>query len=413
MPTRFVNRRRFLLGAGAAGMGGLLAACGGGSDDTAQSSPAASGKQASRAPIAVGLLLPLSGVYAALGKDMREAFELYIQEHNNALGGRTVNLVVEDEESSPEVGIRKAQKLIRQDKVTAVTGIVSSAVALAVRDLFHESEIPLVVSIAGANDLTRKAKSPFIFRTAFTNWQPTYAIGGWVYHNVSKDGVYTIAPDYAAGREFIGGFREAFEKAGGKIMGEAFPPFGTTQDYQPYLSTIRSAGAKMVFAFFGGGEAVAFVKQYQEFGLKSSIPLVGMGSLTDEGVLPAQGDAALGIRTTLNYTPLLDNPANQAFVAAFRKKYNRTPTMFAMHSWDAAGLLDAALLKLGGEAGDTRALAKAMESIDTITSPRGSFKLDPATHNPIQTFYVREVRKLEGGSGNVVVHDLGVLADPG
>jgi branched-chain amino acid transport system substrate-binding protein len=425
-----ISRRRLLRGLGLAGagigLGGLLSACGGGDDDTEQTSAtqAPAGGAASPAagpstpaaptgrPLSIGMMVPLSGVYAALGNDMRDAFQAYLDENRGGLGGRPVSLVVEDTEANPEVGLRKAQKLLRQDRVPIVTGIVSSAVALGVRDLFHEEEIPLVVSNAGANDITRKAKSPYIFRSAFSNWQTCFSAGQWFYDNVAKDGVYCIAPNYAAGKEDIAAFREAFEKAGGKVIDEVFPPFGTTQDYQPFLSQIRNAGAKAVFAFFAGGEAITFVKQYRDFGLKDSIPLVGPGFLTELDALPAQGDAALGIRTSLHYTPQLDNPANKAFLAAYRKKANRTPTVYAMQSWDAAFLIDLALKATKGET-DAKALTKAMEEVGTIDSPRGKWQMDPKTHNPIQTFYMREVKREGAELANVPIKDLGQFADPG
>ena len=425
------SRRAFLRRAGltgAFGVGAWLAACGGGDDDkeskatqapaatgAAGAATAASSTQVAAAPtgrpLVLGMMVPLSGVYAALGQDMRDAFQLYLDEHQGGIGGRPVQLIVEDTEANPEVGLRKAQKLVRQDKVAMVTGIVSSAVALGVRDFFHEEQIPLIVSNAGANDVTRKQKSPYIFRSAFSNWQTTFSAGQWFYDTVAKDGTFVIAPNYAAGKEDIAAFRESYEKAGGKVVGEVFPPFGTTQDYQPFLSQIKNSGAKAVFAFFAGGEAVLFVKQYKEFGL-SNLPLVGPGFLTELDALPAQGDAALGIRTSLHYTPQLDNAMNKAFVAAYKKKTNRQPTVYAVQSYDAAQLIELALKATKGDS-DPKAVTKALEGVGEIDSPRGTWKMDPNTHNPIQAFYLREVRRLDGELANVPIKDLGTFADPG
>jgi len=357
------------------------------------------------------MMVPLSGVYADLGRDMRDAFQLYVEQQRGGLGGRPVQLTVEDTEANPEVGLRKAQKLVRQDRVQVVTGIVSSAVALGVRDFFHEEEVPLIVSNAGANDITRKSRSPYIFRSAFSNWQTTYSAGQWFYDTVAKDGVFCIAPNYAAGKEDIAAFREAYEKAGGKVTGEVFPPFGTTQDYQPFLSQIRNAGAKAVFAFFAGGEAVLFVRQYKEFGL-SNLPLVGPGFLTELDALPAQGDAALGIRTSLHYSPQLDNARNKEFVQAYRQKTSRWPTVYAVQSYDAAKMLDLALTATKGDS-EPKGLAKALEGVGEIDSPRGKWRLDPTTHNPVQTFYLREVKREGNELINAPIKDLGIFADPG
>jgi branched-chain amino acid transport system substrate-binding protein len=429
-----MSRREALrrLGAAGAALGASawLAACGGGDDKESKATPAPAGGGATQAagqatsaatqaaaaptgrPISIGMMIPLSGVYAGLGNDMRDAFQLYLDEKKGGLGGRPVQLIVEDTEANPEVGLRKAQKLIRQDRVALATGIVSSAVALGVRDLFHEEQVPLAVSNAGANDLTRGRKSPYIFRTAFSNWQTCFCAGQWFYENVAKDGVFCIAPNYAAGKEDIAAFRESFEKAGGKVVGEVFPPFATTQDYQPFLTQIKNANAKAVFAFFSGGEAITFVKQYKEFGLKDSIPLVGPGFLTELDVLNAQGDAALGIRTTLHYSQQLENAANKSFVEAFKKKTSRPSTTFAVQSWDAAQLIDRALAATKGDS-DAKALIKAMETIGEIDSPRGKWKMDEKTHNPIQNFYLREVKRVGADLDNAILKDLGPFPDPG
>lgn len=411
MPTsKGTDRRTFLrwsaTAAAATAVPGLLAACGRGSGG--------SGSGGGGDTLKIGLLLPLAGTYASLGEDMRKGFETWLDEHDGAMAGRTVELVVEDTEANPEVGLRKAQKVLGEDGVDLVSGIVSSAVALGVRDLFHERRVPLVISNAGANDLTRSAGSPYIFRTSFSNWQTSYSIGAWAAENLTMDGMYVMAPDYAAGHEDAEAFREAYEGAGGTILDEAFPPFGTTQDYQPFLSTVRQSGAKGVFAFFAGGEAIAFVQQYRDFGLKDEIPLIGTGFLTDEGVLPAIGDAALGMRTSLHYAPLLDNPANTRFIASYTEQHGEAPTVYSVQSYDAAALIDAGLRAVEGSTEDVDALVEAMAEVGEIDSPRGTFRMDPKTRNPVQTFYLREVQEQADGSlANVVLESLGEFADPG
>lgn len=429
-----MSRRLFLKRAGLFGAAvsapGLLAACGGAETAGEQASPAATGAAsptgaATAAPsptgspaaggdtLRVGLMVPLSGTYASLGEDMRNGFQMYLDENGGMLGGRTVEVVEAETEANPEVGLRVAQRLIEEDRVAMVTGIVSSAVALGVRDLFHESQVPLIVSNAGANDVTRAAMSPYIFRTSFSNWQSSYSIGEWAYENVADSDIFVIAPDYAAGAEDIAAFREAYEAAGGTVLEGALPPFGTTQDYQPFLSEIQNSGARGTFAFFAGGEAINFVQQYRDFGLKDAIPLIGPGFLTDEGVLEAQGDAAAGLRTSLHYTPLLDNETNNTFRAAYEEAFGESPTVYAVQSYDAAQLIALTLDAVGGETDDVDAVVEAMENVGSIDSPRGSFEIDPETHNPIQTFYLREVQEVEGALGNVPIEDLGVFTDPG
>lgn len=404
-----ISRRELLKKAGvvgaAVGTPGLLSACGvfGGDDD---------GGGGSEEPLKVGLLVPTSGVYAALGEDMRNGFELYLDNNDLSLGGRRVELIVEDEGETPEGALRKAQKLVRQDRVALVTGVVSSASALSMRDLFEEEEVPLIIANAGADDLTGAAKSPFVFRTSFTNSQVSLPLGAWVYENVAQSNVFVTAPDYAAGAEAVGGFRESFEGAGGEVVGESFPPFGTTDDYQPFLSDIERSGAEAVFAFYAGGEAITFVTQYAQFGLKDSIPLVGSGFLTDEGVLPAEKDAALGIRTSLHYAPRLDNATNQEFVAAYQEAFGEPPTVYAVQQYDAAQLIDRAVGDLDGDTSDVDAFTEAMANVGTIDSPRGEFEMDPDSHNPIQPMYLREVQEVEGDLVNEPIENLGQTEAP-
>jgi len=386
-------------------------AAGAGGDATAAASPDATGA-ASGEPLDVGLLIPTSGVYALLGEDIRNGFDLYVQQNGGALGGRPVETVEVDEGEAAETGVRGAQRLVEEDQVDTVVGIVSSAVALGVRDLFDERRIPLILANAGANDLTGAAASDYIFRTSFSNRQPNYAMGRWLAEEGVED-LFIIAPDYAAGREQAAGAREAYEAGGGTVVGEAFPPFTTTQDYQPFLQQIRDSGAQAVHAFFSGGEAIAFVQQYQQFGLADEIPLYGPGFLTDTTVLPQQGAAAEGIRTALHYAPALENRTNQAFVEAYTAAYDEPPTQYAVAAWDAAQLLDLALADFQGEiADDPEGFVAALEGVGEIDSPRGPFTLSE-THNPEQPFYLLEVAPGDDGQlTNIVVEELGTVEDP-
>lgn len=227
--------------------------------------------------VKIGLLVPLSGVYAPLGEDMRNGFQLYLDQHGGKLGGRAVEVVSADEGEGPQTGVPAAQKLVTQDQVTAVVGVVNSATALGLRDFFHESKKPLLVANAGADDVTGARKSEYVWRTSFANGKVAAPLGPAVAKE-AKGGVYLIAADYAAGREMIAGFRKTFEAAGGKVAGEEYTPFGKTQDFQPFLSAIRGSDAKAVYAFYAGAEAVSFVKQYKQFGLAGSTRCTAPGS---------------------------------------------------------------------------------------------------------------------------------------
>ena len=373
-----------------------LAGCGG-------SSLNQSGGGQSGGDVKVGLLLPLSGVYAPLGQEMRAGFQLYLDQHGGKLGGRTIKVVTADEGGGPQTGVPAGQKLVTQDQATVVVGVVNSATALGLRDFFDESKKLLVIANAGADAITGARKSDYIWRTSFSNGAVAATLGPEVAKEV-KGKVYLIAPDYAAGKEMVAGFRKSFEAAGGEVAGEKFTPFGTTQDFQPYLSAIRGSGAKAVWSFYSGAEAVGFVKQYKEFGLAGKTPLYGPGFLTEGGVLDAQGRDAIKVKTSLHYSTELDNPRNKEFVAAYRAKVGKPPTVFSVQAYDAAAVLDKALAK----ASDTSApeLVKALNGIGPIDSPRGQWSFG-ADHNVRQQYYLREVKSSGGTFVNAITGELG------
>ncbi|HEX6686130.1 MAG TPA: ABC transporter substrate-binding protein [Candidatus Limnocylindrales bacterium] len=396
-----ISRRRILGALGAAGVLSTVPGCGSSVGDNGQDS-APSGS------VKVGLVVPQAGVYAPLGTDMKRAWDLFLERHNNKLGNYTVTTVTADEGETPQSGVPAVQKLLQSDKVDVLVGIVNSAVALGVKDMVVEAKKLLIVSNAGANDITGKARTPYIWRTSFTNAQVA-AVMGTVLAGIAPGGVYTIAPDYAAGAEALAGFSGTFQAAGGKIANTSKPPFGKTQDYQPFLSQIQTSGAQATFCFFAGAEAVAFVKQYAQFGLATRIPLYGSGFLTEGGVLGAQGDAALGVQTTLHYTSELLIPANKEFRSAYEAKYQAEPTVYAVQTWDAANVLNRALQKASALDGDT--LSKELGALGTIDdSPRGPWTFDG--QNPKQVFYLRKVEKKDGKLVNTVVRDMGTFAQP-
>ena len=364
------------------------------------------------APLKIGLVLPYSGVYAVLGESITQAMELVFARENWTVAGRKIEMIKEDDEMQPPVGIRKTEKLIESDKVDILTGPVHSGILMGMRDKVHNSKTILIVSNAGADAISRERCSKWIFRTSFSNWQPNHPMGAWVAKNVTKD-VFIMAPNYQAGKDQLGAFKETFVPAGGKLVGEDYPKLGET-DYAPYLTKVRQSGAKAVYAFFSGTDAVNFVKQYDQFGLKQSIKLTGAGFLTEPDVLPAQGRSALGVITGHFYTPLLENPTNQQFVKDFRAKFGgKMPDGFACQGYDTAEVIVRAVKAVGGNTQDKDKLVAAIEAT-TFESPRGTFHFDPKSHNVIQPFiYIREVKEVAGGLNNVPFDKVANVADPG
>ena len=362
--------------------------------------------QAHAEDIKVGMLLPYSGVYAALGQDIDDAFALGLETFG-ADAGATFDIIREDDEVKPPVGLAKTKKLILQDEVDVMVGIVSSGVLGAIRDTVDGAGVPLIVANAGNDEATGEACSPYITRVSFSNHQVNTPMGQWMVDQGVKK-VFTIAPDYAAGRQMIDAFTAAFTAAGGEVVGQEWPAFQKTQDFGPFLANAKASGADAVYVFFAGGEAISFVKQYDSFGLKADMPLYGSGFLTSSLYVNAQGPAAEGVITALHYVPTLDNPENAAFVAAFKEKTGRIPSEYAVHGYDAARALVEAV-KSGATDRDT--LAAALPKV-AFTGPRGDLRIDPATNNIVQPIHVYETVAGPDGLTQKVLATLPAVADP-
>ena len=356
------------------------------------------------APLKVGFMLPYTGTFAKLGKFIDDAFRLSVEQKGGKLGGRTVEYVQVDDESEPAKATDNMNRLVGREKVDVVVGTVHSGVAMAMAKVAKDNNTFLIVPNAGANDVTRAMCGPNIWRTSFTNWQPCFPMGKVMY-DAGHRNILTITWRYAAGLEDVEAVKESFTKLGGKIVEELYLPFPQVE-FQALLTQIAQKKPDAVFAFFAGGGAVKFVKDYAAAGLKTSIPLYGPGFLTD-GTLPAQGPDAEGIKTTLHYADNLDNPANKAFLEAFKKKTGLDGDVYAVQGYDSAALLDIGLAAVGGDnaARDKMIAAMAGAKID---SPRGPISFSKA-HNVVQNVYLREVRNGRNEYVSVAHAD---LADP-
>ena len=342
---------------------------------------------AQSAPLKVGLMLPYTGTFAKLGQFIDDGFKLYVEQKGGKLGGREIVFVQVDDESKPEAATDNMNRLVGREKADVVVGTVHSGVAMAMVKVARDTKTMLIIPNAGANDATGPACAPNIFRTSFSNWQSTYPMGK-VMADAGIKTVATITWRYTAGTEMIGAFAENFTKNGGKIVEDLTVPFPEVE-FQALITRIATLKPDAVFSFFAGGGAVKFVKDYAAAGLNKTIPLYGAGFLTD-GTIPAQGEAANGIRTTLHYADNLDNPANLAFLKAFKAKTSKDGDIYAVQGYDAAALLDIGLTSAGGDAAARDKMIAAMGAAK-IDSPRGPLSFNKA-HNPIQNIYLREVK---------------------
>ncbi|MFC3505652.1 ABC transporter substrate-binding protein [Micromonospora krabiensis] len=366
------------------------------------------GESAGGAPgtLKIGLLASLSGTYQAVGKDLRDGFELYLSTHDGKLGGHPIDLVVADEGNGAPTAVPAATKLLKQDRVVALTGIVGGGSVAAVYPLLNETKVPLV----GSNGRPELKEVSRIWHTSYLSDEPGAAIAQHVRDNV-KGSVYAIGPDYQGGWDELRGFTQAFAEVGGTLANPdgktTFTPFPTTTNFTPYFARIKASGASAVFTFYAGSAAVDFVKQYAQSEIRD-LPLYAAGFLTEGGVLDAQGEAARDIYSVLNYSPDLDNAENRAFVAAWKTKHDGSPTTYAMASYDAAAVLDRAI----GAAGDDptpESINEAIGKLGQITSPRGTWQFSTTTHSPVQKWYLRQVRQDGRALSNTVVGDLATV----
>ncbi len=359
---------------------------------------AAAQTAATAEPVKIGVLLPYSGVYAALAEEIDAGFDMALEQFGEGL---EFDVIREDTEVQPPVGLAKAKKLVLGDEVDVLTGVVSSGVLGAIRDFVHESKVPIVVSNAGLDAATGERCSPYITRVSFTNASPSTAMGEWLAKQGVKK-VFTLAPDYAAGHDSIGAFADSYTANGGEIVGSEYTPFQKTQDFGPYLAKAKDSGADAIYVFYAGGEAIAFVKQYDSFGL--DMPLYGSGFLTSPLYVAAEGPAANGVVASLHYVPTVEGDVNAKFVKDFKDKYGHVPSEYAVQGYDAGRAIAQAVK---GGATDRAALAAALPKVDLSGSPRGPVSIDPATHNIIQNMYIYET--VAGDDGQLTQKIIGTV----
>jgi branched-chain amino acid transport system substrate-binding protein len=395
-PNAFPSRRSILR----AGLGGATALAG----------LSALPSRAQSEPIRIGCLNSFSKNFALLGKSNLDGMNLAFEEVGFKVAGRKVELVVEDDEVNPQAGLQKIRKLVESDKVDMVCGPQASNVAMAVLGYMKQQKALLIVSGAGSTALTSTERIPNLYRTSVSSWQISTTMANWLYQNVAKS-VFLSASDFSGGRDVMNEFKAAWAKVGGQVVGELYPPLGTN-DFSSYLGNIKASGAPATYNFYAGSDATRFVNQYTEFQLKDKMVLTGYASIVDADTLPGQGKNALGCITGNIYSESLDNPVNVAFVAAYMKKYGNRPNLYSEYGYTTAKVIIAALQAAGGDVSDKVKFATALGAVH-LDAPRGPFRFDPETHNPIQNVYVFEAVEKDGRVQNAAKATVKDVTAPG
>ncbi|MEU7823011.1 ABC transporter substrate-binding protein [Catellatospora sp. NPDC049133] len=400
--------------------------------------------------VRVGLLIPKSGPYKAIGDDMLKGWNLYLQQHGNVLNGRPITVVEADEGDGKEQARAAAKKLIEQDRVDIIVGGATADTVQTLDPMLRAAKIPLIGTGGRPSTVTDPT---YIWHTSWLSQETGAAIAEHIRTTVNGP-VFVIGPDYIGGHDQIGGFVNAFTSKGGKLANPDGKPTWTpwvppTTNFEPFLAKIKQSDAKAVYTFYAGSSAVEFVKQYRQFGI--NLPLYGAGFLTEGAVLTAQGEAARGIWTVMNYAYNLDTNANRLFVSAFSAAYaGATPNIYHVTSYDAALVLDMAIREamhgggpipaasptasaapsLGaptsgasspaasaspstpaGPVGpvSSETLLRALPRIGEVPSPRGPWQFGPVNHTPVQRWYLRKVDDDGGVLANVRFAELATL----
>ena len=339
-------------------------------------------------PVKIGLLATFSGPFGVIGKAVSDAFMLEVDANGGKLGGFPVQIIKSDDQAKSDVGLQAATKLVEQDKIDILIGPTLTNVILAAYPPVVQSKVIMISTVGGPAELAGKFCTPYFFSTSWQNSDVAASMGEHL-QDLGIKNLYIQVPNFEGGREVVAGVKRYFK---GKVMKEAFSPM-SQQDFSTELTQIRLAAPDAVFAFYPGNLAINFIKQYAQAGLMSKIPLYTASSI-DGTNLPGMGDAPVGSYQTASWNADLPNPANQAFVAAFRKEYNVTPSFYAAYAYDAARLIGVALKEANG-ATNREALIKALEKAD-FSSVRGNFKFG-ANHFPLQDFYLLQAVKTPDG----------------
>jgi branched-chain amino acid transport system substrate-binding protein len=354
--------------------------------------------QEQKPPIKIGILYPFTGPETYLGKRQLRGWELCLEQVDYKVDGRSIKLIVEDTKSDPSLGVTKTTKLIEQDRVHILAGLVSSAVGYAIRDIVHRNEVPLVITMANAGGLTREKRSPFIFRTIVPGGTPSHYMAQFLYNELKLRKAVFSATDYAYGHEHAELFKKEFERLGGQVLFQNFAPLGTA-DYGPYcIKLAEFAGKADVLHFvYSGADSIRFVKTMAEYGLKKKFTCSAFGATTDGGMLRQMGSAAEGVYPMCIYAFGVKNQANERFLELNRKKGGGLDILDELGFVGAEAVLRA-LQKIQGNIEAKDQFLKALREVQ-FDCPTGPVRFDPRSQNALTNLIIARVTKVDGEFG--------------
>ena len=351
-------------------------------------------------PIRLGFLTVRSGALAAGGKQMEDGLRLFLKERNNMVAGRKIELFVADTGGQPAITKTKTQELVEKDKVDVIIGPLAAFEALAIDDYVRKAQVPVISPSAAAEDLTQRKPNPWFVRAVGTSAQPSHPMGEYAAKELKYKRIAIVADDFAFGHEIAAGFQRTFEENGGKVVQKLWSPLNVA-DYGSYIGQIRP-DVDAVYAVFAGGNGIKFLKQYNEYGLKGKIALIGAMTTVDEGVLKSMGDEALGVVSSGWYAAAIDNANNKRFVQAMVQDYKYEPGYYTMGAYGAALMMEQALKAVAGKVEDKAAFMAALRKVQVADDPRGLVKLDELG-NPLMDMYIRKVERKNGKLVNSVI----------
>jgi len=352
--------------------------------------------RAQNAPIRIGLMAPLSGVVAAGGREIVEGFNMFWEERDNTIAGRTVEVIVEDDAGNPDTSLQKARRLVEQEKVDFLFGNLLANTGLAVANYVKDNGTPYFIPVIAADDLTQRQRIRNVIRVAgYTASQMSRPLADWALKQGYRS-VATIAQDYAFGHEQCAGFVQVFSEGGGKVVSQLWNPLNTA-DFSPYIGQLAGMDVDCIFAMELGADATRFMKQYSDFGLKDAIPLLGAQNFTDQSVIRTMGEECEGIISSAHFAEGSDNPETRKFVETYQAKYNRLPSLYGFSHYSGALWVAQVIEALGGDISDREAFIDAVLASELPNSPLGSAVKFDDHGNPVYDIYIRKVEKNADG----------------